>query len=104
MRTSLLRYDAHPVTQAPITGSNVPEWGAIASLAIQTHAAFPHRLMLGWDIALTPEGPIMLEGNTNFDVMFLQRVHDAPAAHSRFGALMDFHIDALRRQRLSAAQ
>lgn len=95
MRTSAFRSRVHPATGRLFAGRLLPEWDAIARLACRTHAAVPHRLMIGWDIAVTPDGPVMLEGNTNFDVMFLQRVHDAPAARSRFGELLNFHLDML---------
>jgi hypothetical protein len=96
MKTSPFRSDVHPANGAQIAGRLMPQWDAITKLACLTHKAVPHRLMLGWDIAITPEGPVMLEGNTNFDVMFLQRVHNAPASQSRFGELLGFHLEAFK--------
>jgi Sugar-transfer associated ATP-grasp len=101
MRTAPIRMDFHPATAARITGRTLAQWPDIASLARRAHRAVPHRLILGWDIASTDDGPIALEGNTNFDVMFLQRVHDAPASESRFGELMNFHLENLVAQRSS---
>ena len=92
LKTSRIRYSKHPVTGNQIYGRVVNQWSTVQTLAIQAHKAFPHRALVGWDIALTPIGPVLLEGNTNFDVMFLQRVHDAPAAASRFGSLLNYHI------------
>ena len=92
LKTSHIRYSKHPVTGKQLHGRIVSQWPAIQSLAIEAHKAFTHRTLIGWDIALTPAGPVLLEGNTNFDVMFLQRVHDAPAAASRFGSLLNYHI------------
>ena len=93
--TSHLRYDSHPVTGAQITGRKLDGWSAIRDLALNAHVAFPHRLLVGWDIALTDAGPVLLEGNTNLDVMFLQRVHDAPAGRSRLGELMNYHLQGI---------
>jgi Sugar-transfer associated ATP-grasp len=95
MKTSHLRYENHPVTGAPIKGRILHDWPSIRDLAISAHAAFPHRLLVGWDIALTGKGPVVLEGNTNLDVMFLQRVHDAPIGKSRFGELLNYHLKNL---------
>lgn len=97
LRTSHLRYENHLVTGAKIKGRILEEWPTIGDAALAAHAAFPHRTVVGWDIALTDAGPIVLEGNTNLDVMFLQRVHNAPAAQSRFGELMNFHLELLSR-------
>ena len=95
MRTCCVRYRNHPVTNAKVDGRVIEHWPAIAAMATRCHAAFSHRLMIGWDIALTPNGPIMLEGNTKFDVMLLQRVHDRAAGHSRFGELLAYHLPKL---------
>jgi len=43
---------------------------------------FSDRMLVGWDIALTPEGPVVLEGNSYPDVHFLQRVHQQPIGMS----------------------
>ena len=95
MRTCCRRYKVHPVTNAKVENRLIEHWPAIAGLASRCHAAFDHRLMIGWDIALTPHGPIMLEGNTKFDVMLLQRVQDRPAGETRLGELLEFHLQKL---------
>jgi Sugar-transfer associated ATP-grasp len=101
MKTAHLRYENHLVTGAPIKGRILQEWRSISDVAIKAHRAFPHRLFVGWDIALTDHGPVVLEGNTNLDVMFLQRVHDAPIGESRFGELMNFHLHKLYGPRMA---
>ncbi len=98
-KTAHLRYERHPATDAPIKGRILAEWDAISKTAISAHAAFPHRAIIGWDIALTNGGPVVLEGNSNLDVMFLQRVHDMPAGRTRFGELMNLHLKTLYRRR-----
>ena len=100
MRTSHLRYEKHLVTGKQIEGRILEEWPAVRDLAIRAHAAFLHRVLIGWDLALTDKGPVVLEGNTNLDVMFLQRVHDAPIGRSRMGELMNYHLEALEAERL----
>ena len=104
LRTSHLRYENHLVTGAPIHGRILAEWPAIRDIALVAHVAFPHRLLIGWDIALTDKGPMVLEGNTNLDVMFLQRVHNAPIGQSRLGELMNFHMKALYQERMAPWQ
>jgi hypothetical protein len=87
-----LRYPNHPVTHAQVAGQKIKAWPDICELAVKAHTIFPHRLLIGWDIALTPCGPVLLEGNTNFDVMLLQRVHDGPIGRTRLGELINFHM------------
>ncbi len=95
MRSCCTRYVTHPITNAKVDGRVLAHWSAIAEMATRCHAAFPHRLMIGWDIALTPHGPVMLEGNTKFDVMFLQRVQNKPAGETRLGQLLALHLQKL---------
>ena len=100
-KTSHLRYERHPVTDAPIKGRILADWDLIKQTAISVHAALSHRLIIGWDIALTDNGPVVLEGNSNLDVMFLQRVHDMPAGRTRFGELLNLHLKTLYHQKMS---
>lgn len=95
MRTCCKRYKIHPVTNAKVLGRVVEHWPSIAAMALRTHHAFRHRLMIGWDIALTANGPIMLEGNTKFDVMLLQRVQNKPAGETRLGEILEFQLAKL---------
>jgi Sugar-transfer associated ATP-grasp len=98
-KTALVRMTHHPVTGIAIKGRVLQNWPAIRDLALKAHRAFKHRVVVGWDVALTPDGPVMLEGNTNLDVMFLQRVHDCPAGDTRFGALLNYQVHALHEAR-----
>jgi Sugar-transfer associated ATP-grasp len=95
MRTSHRRFMHHPVTKAAIPGRQMPLWAETCALAVAAHRAFSHRAVIGWDIAVTPDGPVVLEGNTNFDVMFLQRVMDVPIGRSRLGELLDHQMQLL---------
>jgi Sugar-transfer associated ATP-grasp len=99
LRTSHLRYEKHPVTGREIKGRLLQDWPAIRDVALSAHRAFANRLLVGWDIALTDRGIFVLEGNTNLDVMFLQRVHDAPIGWSRLGGLLNFHLQGLYAER-----
>jgi hypothetical protein len=83
--TAGIWYDRHPVTDAVVAGRVIPFWDEIKALAERAHAACHDRFIIGWDIACTPEGPVVLEGNSYPDVEFLQRVHQCPIGASRMG-------------------
>lgn len=53
----------HPTTLAPIAGVLVPEWRSVCSLALMATDALPGLTYVGWDIAMTRSGPIIVEGN-----------------------------------------
>jgi hypothetical protein len=89
------RTDDHPMTGAPVAGRIVPLWPALHALARTAHRVFADRMLVGWDIALTPAGPILIEGNSYPDTEFLQRVHDQPIGASPLGPLLAYHLDRL---------
>jgi hypothetical protein len=86
------RFARHPYTDSAIVGRKLEQWPAICELAVNAHTMLKHRVAIGWDIALTPEGPVLLEGNKSFDVMFLQRVQMKPIGATRFGDLLVHHM------------
>lgn len=88
-------YDRHPVTGAAIAGRILPHWPAIMAVACDAHRAYPERVVLGWDIALSPGGVLVLEGNSRPDVAFLQRVHRTPIGLSPLAPLLLPHVRAL---------
>jgi hypothetical protein len=89
------RYDRHPMTGADIAGCTLPHWPAIMASALEAHRAYPERVVVGWDIALSPDGVVVLEGNTRLDVAFLQRVYRAPIGLSPLASLLLHHVRAL---------
>lgn len=53
----------HPVTGTPIVGFAVPYWQDCLKLARVAALRHPQNRSIGWDIAVTPEGPGLIEGN-----------------------------------------
>ncbi len=89
-------YDTHPVTGARVLGRQIADWPALQDLALRAHAVFRHRIVIGWDLALATEGPMMIEGNSNMDVSFIQRAYRDPVGRSRLGELLGYHLSRLR--------
>ena len=54
-------HDTHPLTGGRIAGRVLPHWQEAVDLAIRAHAAFSEWAVIGWDIAWTPDGPVLLE-------------------------------------------
>lgn len=98
--TASVWFERHPVTGEQVAGRVLQEWGAIAELALRAHRVFASRVLVGWDIALTPDGPVILEGNSNPDFSYIQRVTRTPVGRSQLGALLNVHLDALTAQLL----
>ena len=88
-----VRHRTHPVSGATIAGRTLPGWDAVRQLAVDAHRQFLPRLLIGWDIALGPDGPVLVEGNEQPGVDGLQRLHDTPLGRHRFGQLLAYHLD-----------
>lgn len=84
--------DFHPLTGARITGREVPFFRDAVELARAAHKALMAPFFVGWDIAITSEGPIIIEGNKSPDIEVEQRL-DGPWGNTRFGALLAFHLE-----------
>lgn len=91
-------FDHHPVTGARVAGRLVPRWRELAQLAVDLHRAVPERVFIGWDLALTPEGPMFLEGNSFADPIFPERVFRQAIGDMRLGELLDFHLGRIEAE------
>jgi hypothetical protein len=58
---------AHPKTGIPFDGFRLPFWADAIELAKSGQRCFPMLPSLGWDIALTEVGPLIIEANSRWD-------------------------------------
>jgi len=56
----------HPVTGVDIVGFQIPYWEASLQMAKDAALLHPENRSVGWDVAITNEGPELLEGNHNW--------------------------------------
>lgn len=70
----------HPVTGAPIAGRRLAHWGEMVELCLAAHAHSPLFHSIGWDVVPTPDGPVLLEANTIWDVDLAQMASGEPLA------------------------
>jgi hypothetical protein len=89
-------YDRHPVTDGQIAGRILPFWREAMALAVKAHAAFGEWVVIGWDVAILGDGPILIEGNKGPDVDLIQRPLRAPIGSGRFGALLAYNLERSR--------
>ena len=57
--------DAHPVSGTRFEGTQVPFWDEACRMCNEAHALFPEYGVIGWDVAVTPDGPALIECNDN---------------------------------------
>ena len=59
------RYDCHPATGARVTGFQVPFWEETVRAVRAAAGMVPKVGYIGWDVAITAEGPEFVEGNVD---------------------------------------
>lgn len=62
----LVEVTQHTATHADLLSFTIPHWQACLSLARQLSLIFLPLRAIGWDIAITDQGPVVLEGNDNW--------------------------------------
>ena len=87
--------DRHPANDAQIFGTQLPMWEDVKRFAIRAHGAFADRVIVGWDIAITPDGPVLVEGNGAPDLDIMQRFVRHGLMAARLGILLAFHVSQL---------
>ncbi|MEM6664711.1 MAG: sugar-transfer associated ATP-grasp domain-containing protein, partial [Pseudomonadota bacterium] len=76
-------------------GRPIPHWSELCSLVRKAHAAFPGSpVLLGWDVAVTDDGPVLIEVNTRVGFGLHQRATGQPACAGRWGIILDEWLKA----------
>jgi hypothetical protein len=65
--SGMQRIERHPVTGTPFHGFRLPWWSEAIDLAKTGQRCFAGLPTLGWDIALTEDGPRIIEANATWD-------------------------------------
>lgn len=76
----------HPVTGHIMPGFQVPHWDKVLDTIRRAAVTVPHIGYVGWDLAITEDGPELIEGNINYPGNTVIQL-DGPGARKR---LMDF--------------
>lgn len=58
-------YELHPYSGKQLKGFQIPHWDKVVELIREAAAIHPKFSYIGWDIAITPDGPEIVEGNHN---------------------------------------
>lgn len=66
--------DRHPTTGRPLIGFTLPNWSQAKDLVLSASRHFPGLRLQNWDVALSPEGPVLLELNTESELNIPQAI------------------------------
>lgn len=57
-------FDKHPVSNTEIIGFKIPKYDEVINLVKKLGKVVPEVAYVGWDIAITSKGPVLVEGNS----------------------------------------
>jgi Sugar-transfer associated ATP-grasp len=86
----------HPDTGADLIGLPIPNWPDLKAVALEGARLLRHFAIVGWDMASTDQGPVIVEANETPDFTLLQMA-------DRRGVLGEEFSELLARQRRDAA-
>jgi hypothetical protein len=86
----------HPHTGRHIEGFLLPFWKETLELCLRAQQVFSEFFAVGWDVAITQEGPLVVEGNHDFGVNILQITHDIPIGLTKLPRVYWAHEAQLR--------
>ena len=90
--------EVHPVSGIRFKDRVLPDWRKVLALAVEAHKAFPARTLVGWDVAMLIDGPMIIEGNGKPDLDIHQRVERAPLGNKRIAELIMFNLQKTQSQ------
>ena len=65
----------HPDTHIRFQGYCIPYYKEAENMAVELHKVMYRSHSIGWDIAVTENGPIIIEGNDRWEISLIQAVH-----------------------------
>lgn len=58
------QYVVHPTTGEIIVGLKIPYWEEVKEMVLKAAEVTPEVKYIGWDVTVTPTGPVIIEGNS----------------------------------------
>jgi len=74
-RPKMVSFSHHPDTGKKIEGFVMPFWRELVQLSLNAQESLPFLKTIGWDIAITNEGTLIVEANTTYGISILQVAH-----------------------------
>lgn len=70
------KYTAHPASGTVFKGYTFPDWDQLKELIFTCAAKVPQVKFIGWDLAHTRDGWVIVEGNENCYIIAVQQIRD----------------------------
>lgn len=86
------QYDDHPVTGVRVVDRALPFWREAVELGCAAHAQFAYVACIGWDIVLTAQGPVLLEGNHGMALTPFNFPPNVPLGRTELPHILTWHL------------
>ncbi len=63
MDKEMNRFECHPASHLKFRGYQIPRWDEVKEMVYEACRMHPEMTVIGWDVAITDEGPLLIEGN-----------------------------------------
>jgi len=73
----------------------LPDWDYALQYVKTAHQVCSNFVFVGWDVAFTPQGPMILEGNKNWDAATYQTLCGEPLGYTNFGHILAERLRAI---------
>lgn len=90
-RSGGVMYEAHPDTNFRLDGFKIPFSKKIEKTVLEVASLFPEKIV-GWDIAITEEGPVVIEGNHNPHIVMAQAACGGFRGHPHYKKIFSDYI------------
>lgn len=77
----LEHFECHPDTGVKYKGFHIPRWEEIEPMVIEMHKLYPISKLVGWDLALTDDGWVLIEGNGKPNIDTIQLIYGNTFGH-----------------------
>lgn len=58
----------HPITKTVFKGFSIPYFDEAKKLVLMAAGLFPCLRLVGWDVGISDSGPVLIEGNSDYDI------------------------------------
>ena len=94
--TIMNEHSRHPASDESIDDFVLPMWRDAVDLALEAHARLNDAPFVGWDVAISENGPLLIEGNQGFGSESPQLAHLAPMGATGYPEAYALHIRAFQ--------
>lgn len=91
--------DSSPESGRKIIGLKIPLWEHVKKMTLEVASLLPGERVLGFDVAISPDGPILIEANTNPDHGIYQIAADQGFWTDRNAKLFEWNAEMAQNRK-----